>query len=853
MKKRIINLFTLLLFTLITNSQTATFITLDDVGNLYKVSVGNTGNCTSTSLNLCNNFTGNPLSIALDGNKLYIVDNQGFLYKSTLTNSGTANNCTKIGTFPTPNLINGLTVGNGGIVYAASGSKIQTYNPTNNSFATLGSIPSQWTIGGDLLFYQGQLYMACKINGSNTNNALIQVNLTNPSASTLYMNFNAGTNAFGFASVTVPCSNNQAYALSNGTTTTKIYAIDMVAKTEATTATCTLNYNVYDATSIAETQSAIPPTEPTVTSPINFCQFQTTTTLNVSTAAPDTLRWYSQAIGGSAYGSPTPALSTNTIGTTHYFVSNFDTSTGCESGRSEIVVTVNPYPAVPTINPSGTNTICVGNVLPLTSSSTTNNQWYLNGSIINTANQQTYSANANGDYTVTVTGAGGCSKTSLPTTLNITDASISYSGNPFCNIGTKAVTLIGLTGGTFSSTPSGLSINNTTGTIDLANSALGNYTIIYTAGPANCTFTTSIKVEHPTASISYSANTYCKASAAQSVITTGTTGGTFSSSPTGLTIDASGTITPASSIAGTYTVTYTFGTVGVGCGLLTTSTIVTINAPVNTTINASTCAGVPYNFNGNNYSVAGTYSASFTSAAGCDSIVTLNLSIKPKTISTTNATICSGDNYVFAGTTYTAAGTYNATLTNAEGCDSIATLNLSTESFKITLVENPNPVSAGANFTAQLNSSATIANSLWQPTGLFTNNQSSQSITAPNSSFTIKVLATSTNGCKDSIDRPVTVFSNFNLYVPNTFMPSKMGNDNISTLKVYGTGIKSSQMVIFNQWGEKLFETTNPTVIGWNGTVYGKLQPTGVYIYSVKVTYQNNTTTTKSGTVNLIR
>ena len=80
-----------------------------------------------------------------------------------------------------------------------------------------------------------------------------------------------------------------------------------------------------------------------------------------------------------------------------------------------------------------------------------------------------------------------------------------------------------------------------------------------------------------------------------------------------------------------------------------------------------------------------------------------------------------------------------------------------------------------------------------------------------------------------------------------------MGNDNISTLKVYGTGIKSSQMVIFNQWGEKLFETTNPTVIGWNGTVYGKLQPTGVYIYSVKVTYQNNTTTTKSGTVNLIR
>ena len=853
MKKRIVGLFTLLLFAIISNSQTATFITLDDAGNLYRVSVGNTGNCTSTSLNLCNNFTGNPLSIALDGNKLYIVDNQGFLYKSTLTNTGTANNCTKIGTFPTTTLINGLTVGNGGIVYAASGSKIQTYNPTNNSFATLGSIPSQWTIGGDLLFYKGQLYMACKINGSSTNNALIQVNLTNPNSSTLYMNFNAGTNAFGFASVTVPCGQNQAYALSNGTTTTKIYAVDMVAKTEATTATCTLNYNVYDAASIAETQSATPPVEPTVASPINFCQFQTATTLNVSTAAPDTLRWYTQAIGGSSYGSPTPSLSTNTIGTTHYFVSNFDTSTGCESARSEIIVTVNPYPTVPTINPSGINTICVGNALPLSSSSNTNNQWYLNGSIINTANQQTYLANTNGDYTVTVTGAGGCSKTSLPTTLNITDAAISYAGSPFCNTGTKAVTLTGSTGGTFSSTPSGLSINNTTGTIDFANSALGNYTITYTVGPSNCTFTTSIKVEHPTASISYSANAYCKTNAAQTVTITGTTGGTFSSSPSGLTIDASGIITPSTSIAGTYTVTYTFGTAGVGCGLLTTKTIVTINGPVNTTINASTCTGVPYNFNGNNYSVAGTYNATFTTAAGCDSIVTLNLTIKPKTISTTNATICSGDNYVFAGTTYTTAGTYNTTLTNADGCDSIATLNLSTESFKITLVENPNPVSTGANFTAQLSSNATIANSVWQPTGLFVNNQSSQSITAPNSTFTIKVLATSTNGCKDSIDRLVNVFSNFVLYVPNAFMPSKVGNNDISTLKVYGIGIKSAEMVVFNQWGQKIFESQNPTVVGWDGTTNGKQQPSGPYVYTVKVIYQNNKTETKSGTVNLIR
>ncbi len=47
-----------------------------------------------------------------------------------------------------------------------------------------------------------------------------------------------------------------------------------------------------------------------------------------------------------------------------------------------------------------------------------------------------------------------------------------------------------------------------------------------------------------------------------------------------------------------------------------------------------------------------------------------------KSISTTNATICSGSTYSFNGTTYNSTGTFTATLTNAAGCDSTAKLNL---------------------------------------------------------------------------------------------------------------------------------------------------------------------------------
>jgi gliding motility-associated-like protein len=889
-------------------SQTATFITLDDNSNLYRVTVNGASSCTNTSLNICN-FTNQLLSIALDGNKLYIVDNKGNLYKTTLGTNGTVGACTKVGTFPTTTSpINGMTVGNGGIVYGAVGSKIESYNPTTNKFATVGSMPSKWTIGGDLLFYKGVLYEAVKINGSATDCALIEINLTNVGNSTLYMNFNTGTNAFGFASVTVPCSNNQAYALSNGTTTTKIYAIDMVAKTEATTATCTLNYNVYDAASIAETQTALPPNDPVVTSPINYCVGQAVTPITVSVTVPDTLRWYKLVVGGSSYGSPTPAVSTSSAATTNYYVSNFDTSTGCESDRVLVQVIVNPYPNVPTINPSGTKTICATDSILLSSSAIANNQWFFNGNPLAGATNKTYYATNSGNYTVSVTGAGGCSKTSVATTVTVTNATINYTGNPYCNTGTATVVQTGETGGNYTSSPTGLNINATTGEINLAASSIGTYTITYTVGVANCKFTTSVQVVSATASISYLSTPYCKSSVVQNVnfALGSTTGGSFSAMPSGLSINTTtGAITPSLSTVNNYTVTYTYGVAGVGCGVQTATTTVTIVDTTKSTTPISICSGSSYVFNGSNYVAAGTYIYNTKNAAGCDSIATLVLTINPKLTSTTPVSICNGDSTLFNGTYYKTAGTYNYNTTNAKGCDSIATLLLSIKApsasslskticngdsvlfngsyykiagiyntkltnavgcdsmaaliltlknFKINLSASPNPVNANTNLLAQITATATIASSVWQPSTLFINNIATQTVKAPNNDFVVKVTATSINGCVDSASKPITVIvENDLVYIPNSFVPTDAINTENKTFKVYGNYIKNATMDIYNQLGEKIKSLNDVTNIGWNGTAFGKQQPSGVYTYSAKIVFQNNKIIYKKGIVNLVR
>jgi hypothetical protein len=205
-----------------------------------------------------------------------------------------------------------------------------------------------------------------------------------------------------------------------------------------------------------------------------------------------------------------------------------------------------------------------------------------------------------GTYTVTYTvaAAGGCAMFTTTAPITITaapTATISYTGSPYCsNVATATVTRIGTTGGVYSST-TGLSINATTGDVNIATSTTGTYTVTYTVAAAGgCALfatTTSITITAaPAATITYGAAAYCSNSGTASVTSTGTTGGMYSST-TGLSINATtGTVTLATSIAGTYTVTYTIATAG-GCAIFTTTAPITITAAASATINY---AGSPY-------------------------------------------------------------------------------------------------------------------------------------------------------------------------------------------------------------------------------------------------------------------
>ncbi|MCF6130522.1 PKD domain-containing protein, partial [Flavobacterium sp. AS60] len=322
---------------------------------------------------------------------------------------------------------------------------------------------------------------------------------------------------------------------------------------------------------------------------------------------------YSSTAGltiNSATGAITPSTSTAGTYTVTYTIA---ASGGCAAVTATTSVTIT---TLPTASISYATPFC-SSIATAQSVTLTGTGAYTGGVYSSTAGLTinpatgaiTPSSSTAGTYTVTYTiaASGGCPAVIATTSVTITalpTASISYT-TPFCSsVATaQSVTLTGTgayTGGVYSST-AGLTINPATGAITPSTSTAGTYTVTYTiAASGGCTAvtaTTSVTITAlPTASISY-ATPFCSSVAtAQSVTLTGTgayTGGVYSSTA-GLTINpATGAITPSTSTAGTYTVTYTIAAGG-GCAAVTATTSVTITALPTASISYATpfCSSV---------------------------------------------------------------------------------------------------------------------------------------------------------------------------------------------------------------------------------------------------------------------
>ena len=152
-----------------------------------------------------------------------------------------------------------------------------------------------------------------------------------------------------------------------------------------------------------------------------------------------------------------------------------------------------------------------------------------------------------------------------------------------------------------------------------------------------------------------------------------------------------------------------------GCDSIVTLTL-NVNPIYNTELTATICQGQTYTENNFNVSEAGVYTQTLTSVNGCDSIVTLTVSVNPTFDTTINATINAGETYAEYGFNESESGTYVQNLQTEAGCDSTITLNLTVNSSLYDVAElteitfYPNPTSGKVTFSKEIEKIEVIDN-----------------------------------------------------------------------------------------------------------------------------------------------
>lgn len=129
----------------------------------------------------------------------------------------------------------------------------------------------------------------------------------------------------------------------------------------------------------------------------------------------------------------------------------------------------------------------------------------------------------------------------------------------------------------------------------------------------------------------------------------------------------------------------------------TVSLTLTVNPVYNHSDIVSICVGESYEFGTQSLTISGEYTEVFQTMNGCDSTVILTLVVNPVYNHTDEITICEGESYQFGTQTLSEAGEYSEVFESQSGCDSTVVLSLN-----VSFVEKPIISQSGDTLTCNI-------------------------------------------------------------------------------------------------------------------------------------------------------
>jgi len=191
-----------------------------------------------------------------------------------------------------------------------------------------------------------------------------------------------------------------------------------------------------------------------------------------------------------------------------------------------------------------------------------------------------------------------------------------------------------------------------------------------------------------------------------------------------------------------------------------TTTIGILNLSVNNSASSTTIIDIcssklPYKWNGSFYSVAGTYSKTFTSSVSCDSVATLVLNVSSAAPTTNSISLSGCGSVVYNGKTYTSNAVLHDTVRTSGGCDSvynIVTITLNSPSIpSIAVACNSNVIYRGTpvTFTATPTNNGNVTIYQWRRNSSYISGATASTYTfdSLNNKDTISCILITMNTC----------------------------------------------------------------------------------------------------------
>lgn len=242
---------------------------------------------------------------------------------------------------------------------------------------------------------------------------------------------------------------------------------------------------------------------------------------------------------------------------------------------------------------------------------------------------------------------------------------------------------------------------------------------------------------------------------------------------------------------------------------------------------------------------------------GCYSVDTIVFGATEPVFTFDTIFFCPGDTVLIFNELATEAGNYLGVFPRAEGCDSTHQISLKTlsnlllqlpEELTIELGDSIrlNPVTNGLNLTWQ-----------WSPPDGLSCDDCQRPWARPFETRRYTLVVTDEFGCDARDEILLTVLLNRRMYIPNAFSPNGDGINDVFLVFAGGNVAQVREFLIFDRWGEKIFEDfnfpPNDPAHGWDGFFKGKIMDPAVFVYKAEIEYVDGEVEVFYGDATLVR